>query len=39
MNPAWQAAMTQEFEALHINNTWSLVPLPAGKKPIGCKWV
>ncbi|XP_059306488.1 uncharacterized protein LOC132057923 [Lycium ferocissimum] len=38
MNPAWQAAMTQEFEA-HANNTWDLVPLPIGKKPIGCKWV
>jgi len=39
MNPVWQAAMTQEFEALHTNHTWDLVPLPAGKKAIGCRWV
>nr|XP_016436991.1 PREDICTED: uncharacterized mitochondrial protein AtMg00810-like [Nicotiana tabacum] len=39
MNPAWQAAMAQEFEALHTNNTWNLVPLPAGKRAIRCKWV
>jgi len=38
-DPAWQAAMTSEFEALYANNTWELVKLPAGKKAIGCKWV
>ena len=31
--------MTQEFEALYANDTWDLVPLPAGKNAIGCKWV
>lgn len=35
--PAWQEAMTKEFEALQANNTWSVVPLPSGKKPIHCK--
>lgn len=35
----WQAAMSQEFEAFHANNTWYLVPLPTGKKIIRCKWV
>ena len=24
---------------MKANNTWDLVPLPAGKKPISCKWV
>ncbi|XP_019258791.1 PREDICTED: uncharacterized protein LOC109237004 [Nicotiana attenuata] len=31
--------MTQEFEALHVNITWELVPLPVEKQVIGCKWV
>lgn len=39
IDPAWQLAMTQEFDALHSNYTWDLVPLPPGKKAIGCKWV
>ncbi len=26
-------------EALVVNNTWSLVPLPKGRKPIFCIWV
>ncbi|XP_019265889.1 PREDICTED: uncharacterized protein LOC109243414 [Nicotiana attenuata] len=37
--PAWQEAMRKEFEALDANKTWDIVELPAGKKPIGCKWV
>jgi len=39
INPAWQKAMTQEFNALHANHTWDLVPLPPHKQAIGCKWV
>ena len=31
--------MHKEIEALEDNKTWSLVPLPKGKKPIGSKWV
>ncbi|XP_031262969.1 uncharacterized protein LOC116121164 [Pistacia vera] len=31
--------MQQEIQALERNGTWSLVPLPPGKVPIGCKWV
>lgn len=38
-NLAWQLAMTQEFEALHANHTWDLLPLPLDKRAIGCKCV
>lgn len=31
--------MKEEIEALETNLTWSLVPFPSGKTPIGCKWV
>ena len=31
--------MDREIEALEVNNTWSLAPLPPGKTAIGCKWV
>jgi len=31
--------MAKEIEALEYNKTWTLVDLPAGKKPIHCKWV
>ncbi len=32
-------AMQEEYDFLVVNNTWSLVPLPKGRKPISCKWV
>lgn len=35
----WREAMSLEIKALKQNRTWSLVPLPPHKKPIGCKWV
>ncbi|BBH04611.1 RmlC-like cupins superfamily protein [Prunus dulcis] len=38
-DPLWQEAMDKEIQALEQNNTWSITPLPAGKHPIGCKWV
>lgn len=31
--------MDAEIIALEQNNTWTLVDLPQGKIPIGCKWV
>ncbi|CAO2838095.1 unnamed protein product [Amaranthus hypochondriacus] len=31
--------MDVELTTLQANHTWDLVPLPCGKKPIGCKWV
>ncbi|KAE8696959.1 hypothetical protein F3Y22_tig00110637pilonHSYRG00407 [Hibiscus syriacus] len=35
----WMMAMQEEIEALHKNNTWDLVSLPQGRKPIGNKRV
>ena len=31
--------MIDEMQALEHNGTWELVPLPQGKKPVGCRWV
>ncbi|XP_019260812.1 PREDICTED: uncharacterized protein LOC109238789 [Nicotiana attenuata] len=31
--------MKAEIQALEDNKTWELVALPAGKTPIGCRWV
>ena len=38
-DPKWRDVMQQEVQALHANKTWSFVPPPAHKRPIGCKWV
>jgi hypothetical protein len=35
----WIAAMLEELNSLHENNTWSLERLPNGRKAIKCKWV
>ena len=35
----WRSAMVDEMQALDDNGTWDLVPLPIGKKAIGCRWV
>ncbi|KAH9293226.1 hypothetical protein KI387_041571, partial [Taxus chinensis] len=37
--PQWKEAMDTEYDSLMKNQTWELVDLPIGKKPIGCKWV
>ena len=37
--PEWDSAMAIELEALELNNTWTIVPLPTGHHAIGCKWV
>lgn len=38
-HPGWKEAMDKEIQALVDNNTWEVVALPIGKKPIDCKWV
>ena len=38
-NVEWEQAMHEEMDALDVNETWELVPLPEGKKSIGYKWV
>ncbi|KAB2613607.1 S2-RNase [Pyrus ussuriensis x Pyrus communis] len=35
----WVDAMKEELDALHTQSTWTLVPLPAQKNIVGCKWV
>ena len=35
----WKRAIEEEIDAHHKNNTWNLVPLPEGRKPVGFKWV
>ena len=35
----WKAAADAEYQSLLENETWELVELPAGRKPISCKWV
>jgi hypothetical protein len=38
-NPLWQAAMTEELDALSRNRTWDLIDLPLKKSVVGCQWV
>ncbi|MCH83325.1 retrovirus-related pol polyprotein from transposon TNT 1-94 [Trifolium medium] len=38
-NENWTNLIKVELSSLMHTNTWSLVPLPAHKKAIGCKWV
>eukprot|EP00253_Pinus_taeda_P031812 PITA_31812 len=35
----WKGVMQKEYDALIKNDTWKLVDLPFGTKPIGYKWV
>ena len=35
----WKECIYDEMDLILSNNTWVLVDLPVGSKPIGCKWV
>jgi hypothetical protein len=35
----WKQAMHEELQALAENQTWTIVKLPNGKKPVGSRWV
>lgn len=35
----WLSTMKEEYKALQHNQTWTLVPLPQGRKAIRCKRV
>ncbi|CAL9000930.1 unnamed protein product [Prunus brigantina] len=37
--PQWKKAMDEEMLALKKNQTWDLVSLPQGKRPVGCRWI
>lgn len=38
-SPDWRLAAQAEYNALIRNQTWELVPVPPGRKAIGCKWL
>ncbi|XP_076913547.1 uncharacterized protein LOC143572213 [Bidens hawaiensis] len=38
-DPKWLAAMYEELDALHNNQTWTLVPRPPASNVVGSKWV
>ena len=39
LDPVWQQAMAEELSALNKTGTLDIVPLPIGKRAIGCRWV
>ncbi|GJR40528.1 putative RNA-directed DNA polymerase [Tanacetum coccineum] len=39
LDSKWVDAMNSEIKALNKNNTWVIIELPKGRKPIGSKWI
>ena len=35
----WKEVIQEEMDSIMWNNTWVLVDLPPGSKPIGSKWI
>ena len=35
----WHTTMKSNMDSIYANDTWELVPLPANKKALPCKWV
>ena len=35
----WKVALEDEMESMKVNQVWSLVDLPSGRKAIGNKWI
>src|SRR5690606_22323231 len=35
----WQKAMDEELQSLKENQVWEVVPKPANRKIVDCKWV
>ena len=38
-SPIWSQAMTDEYQALLKNKTWTLTALPSNASLVGCKWI
>lgn len=39
LSPHWTTAVQEKLTALLDINTWSVVPLPSWRIPIGCNWL
>jgi hypothetical protein len=35
----WREAVRSEMDSIISNGTWEITDLPAGCKPVGCKWI
>ncbi|GJV19745.1 zinc finger, CCHC-type containing protein [Tanacetum coccineum] len=35
----WKEAINDEMDSIMGNNTWALIDLPPGCRPLGCKWI